>query len=104
MRVARKRAKALDKRVDSPGRVGWKPFSVTYSSSVSDGYSAWTSASLSSLGKPSVAAVKLARLVRTREHVWWRVNIPIKSVEGPEDLLPRLDGQSTKREAFLTLV
>lgn len=59
MRDSRKRAKALDSFVDSPGRVGRKPFSVTYSSSASTGYSQCTSSSLRSLGRPRCAAEKL---------------------------------------------
>jgi hypothetical protein len=39
MRESRKRANALESLVDSPGRVGRNPFSVTYSSSASTGYS-----------------------------------------------------------------
>lgn len=39
MRQRRNRASALESLVDSPGRVGRKPFSVTYSSSASTGYS-----------------------------------------------------------------
>jgi hypothetical protein len=52
MRVMRKRASALDSLVYSPGRVGRKPFSVTYSSSASAGYSQCTSSSLMSFGRP----------------------------------------------------
>lgn len=52
MRDSRKRASALDSLVDSPGRVGRNPFSVTYSSSASTGYSQCTSSSRRSLGRP----------------------------------------------------
>lgn len=68
MREARNNASALDKRVYSPGKVGWKPFSVTYSSSVSEGYSAWMSSSLRSLGRPSIAAEKLKRQILLTAH------------------------------------
>jgi hypothetical protein len=61
MRHARKSARALEILVDSPGRVGKKPFSVTYSSSASTGYSQCTSSSFMSLGNPSCAAEKLQR-------------------------------------------
>lgn len=59
MRAARNRASALDSLVDSPGSVGWKPRSVTYSSSASAGYSQLTSSSLICFGRPSETAVKL---------------------------------------------
>lgn len=39
IRLPRKSAKALASLVDSPGRVGWKPRSETFSSSMSTGYS-----------------------------------------------------------------
>jgi hypothetical protein len=39
MRHRRNSASALESLVDSPGRVGRNPFSVTYSSSASTGYS-----------------------------------------------------------------
>ena len=39
-RERRKRARALDTLVDSPGNVDWKPRSETFSSSTSAGYSA----------------------------------------------------------------
>jgi hypothetical protein len=59
MRVMRKRANALESLVNSPGKVGKKPFSVTYSSSASTGYSQCTSSSLMSLGRPRWAAEML---------------------------------------------
>jgi hypothetical protein len=59
IRERRKRARALDNFVNSPGRVGRKPFSVTYSSSASTGYSQCTSSSLRNLGRPRWAADKL---------------------------------------------
>lgn len=39
IRAMRNSARALESLVNSPGRVGKKPFSVTYSSSASTGYS-----------------------------------------------------------------
>jgi hypothetical protein len=59
MRVMRKRASALESLVYSPGNVGKNPFSVTYSSSASTGYSQCTSSSLMSLGRPRWAADRL---------------------------------------------
>jgi hypothetical protein len=59
MRLMRNRANALESLVYSPGKVGKKPFSVTYSSSASTGYSQCTSSSLMSLGRPRCAADKL---------------------------------------------
>jgi hypothetical protein len=52
MRVMRKRASALESLVYSPGKVGKNPFSVTYSSSASTGYSQCTSSSRMSFGRP----------------------------------------------------
>ncbi len=40
IRAKRNRARALEIRVDSPGKVGWKPCSLMFSSSTSAGYSA----------------------------------------------------------------
>jgi hypothetical protein len=62
MRVMRKRASALESFVNSPGKVGRNPFSVTYSSSASAGYSQYTSSSRMSLGRPRWAADKLAKV------------------------------------------
>jgi len=62
IRVTRNKARALDILVDSPGKLGRKPFSVTYSSSASTGYSQCTSSSLMSLGRPRCAAEKLTRV------------------------------------------
>lgn len=59
MRVMRKRANALESLVYSPGKVGKNPFSVTYSSSASTGYSQCTSSSRMSLGRPRWAADRL---------------------------------------------
>jgi hypothetical protein len=61
IRVMRKRASALESLVNSPGKVGKKPFSVMYSSSASTGYSHCTSSSLMSLGKPRWAAEMLQK-------------------------------------------
>lgn len=64
IRDMRKSARALDSLVNSPGRVGKKPFSVTYSSSASTGYSQCTSSSLKSLGRPRWAADRLYKVSR----------------------------------------
>jgi hypothetical protein len=62
IRDRRNRARALESLVDSPGSVGKNPFSVTYSSSASTGYSQCTSSSLKSFGRPRCAAEKLDRV------------------------------------------
>lgn len=57
----------LEMRVDSPGRVGKNPVSVTFSSSISSGYSVRIPSSRSRTGRPVKAAVKLD-MVR---HMLW---------------------------------
>ena len=52
-------ASALESRVDSPGRVGRKPDSVTFSSSTSSGYSILISSSRKRTGRPVSAAANL---------------------------------------------
>lgn len=68
MRATRNKAKALESRVDSPGKVDWNPLSETFSSSISNGYSASMSFSFISFGSPSKAAEKLQRFSIPRFH------------------------------------
>jgi len=56
---AENRARALESRVDSPGSVGKKPDSVTFSSSASSGYSTLISSSRRRTGRPVAAAANL---------------------------------------------
>ena len=81
-------AKAEDNFVDSPGNVGRKPFSDTYSSSASTGSSQCVSISVRRVGSPRWAAEKLGHI---QYYIGYRISqfIPVKSVNGPKDLLPR---------------
>src|ERR1700710_730758 len=123
MRAARKRARALDNRVNSPGHGALKPVSSTYSSSASTGYSPWTSSSLSCFGSPRVTAEKLAKVSGRLDmrgsgagELWvggvynpdrsggnpeGRISLPVDSVEGPEHLLADLTRRGTQSKTLL---
>jgi hypothetical protein len=103
IRDMRKSARALESLVNSPGRVGKKPFSVTYSSSASTGYSQCTSSSLISLGRPRCAAEMLL-VVSTRNLDQNLSYSPVYSVERPEDLFSSLACESTESKALLRLM
>ena len=80
MRASLNSASALESFVDSPGRVGWKPCSFTFSSSTSAGSSVSMSSSLSSFGSPRDIAAKLDcvsyRITEQKE-----LNSRIKSIQ-----------------------